>query len=126
MKSFVISVIIAVCIIGGSLMYSFYLNDLSYELNILNNEITELILTENYASASEKISLLSEFAERKKPFLASTTDHNNIDNIEKTVSELKIYTEEKHKADALAKCELLKILFEHLPKNYSLRFENIL
>lgn len=126
MKSFVISIFTLTLIIGGSVLYSSYIESISEEMLGCGEEIKGLIAEENFSEAYEKISELSEFIERKKPVLASTTDHTDTDEAEKTIAELKAYTAEKQKSAALAKCELMCVLFEHFPKNYALRLENIL
>lgn len=126
MKSFVVSIIIAACIIGGSIAYSVYLDNLSEEMCVCSNEIKELINNEDYNEACRRTEELSGFLEKKKLSLASTMDHGSLDNIEKNIAELRVYALCGQKSDALAKCELLNVLFEHLPKSYRLNLENIL
>lgn len=126
MKSLIISIIIAAGIVGGSLAYSEYIDGLSEQLCAYGDDIKELLADEDFPKAAEELSSLSDFIESKKLSLASTTDHNNIDNIERNIAELKAYTAGGQKYDALAKCELLNALFEHLPKNYTVNLENIL
>lgn len=126
MKSFVISIFTALLIVGGSVTYSFYIKNLSAQMCVYGEEIKQLVTDENFADAVSKISELSDFVDKTKPLLASTTDHANIDEIEQTVALLKIYTAQEQRPDALAKCELMNVLFEHLPKSYDLRLENIL
>lgn len=126
MKSFVISIFIAICILGGSIAYSDRIGALSEELCVYTYELKELISSENSVQASEKISELAAILDRKKPFLASIADHARLDNIEKSLAELRAFVGEEQKADALAKCELLYVLFKQLPEDYSLKLENIL
>ena len=126
MKSFIFSIIIAAIIVSGSLIYTNYIDGLSEDMCGYNNEIKELIANNEYEKAGEAVNLLSDFIERKKLALASTMDHNNIDSIERNIAELSVYTKEGQKFDALAKCEVLSVLFEHLPKNYNVVLENIL
>ena len=126
MKSLIVSGVIAVCIIVGSIFYSNYINDLSKEMCNYGNEIKTSIAEENYSKAVDKISLLEAYIDKKKPALASTSDHCIPDSIEKDIAELRVYTSMKQKSDALAKCELLNFHFEHIPKGYKLKLENIL
>ena len=58
-------------------------------------------------------------------FFASTGNHQEIDNIEMSLAELKRYIEGHQKYDALAKSQVLDFLFHHLPKNSRLKTENI-
>ena len=126
MKSLVISVIIAVCIIGGSIFYSEYTDNLSDEMCSYGDKIKSLLSDDNFGEAEKAISELAGFMDKKKPALASTADHCIPDNIEKDIAELMVYTSMKQKSDALAKCELLNVYFEHIPKSYKLKLENIL
>ena len=126
MKSFVISIILAACIIGGGIWYAAYLEDFSDKLLEQNEEIRLLLSKEKYADAREAEEELSRAWESGKNALASTLDHGNIDDIEKSLAEIKAYTDEGAKADTLAKCEVLRIMLEHLPNSCSFKLENIL
>lgn len=126
MKSFVASLVLALMIILGSIGYTIYLDNLSEEMCLYNDEIKEFLMNDRYDEAENAARLLSEFIDDKKIALASTMDHNNLDNIERNIAELIAYTGGEQRFDALAKCEVLKIMFEHLPKNYSFKLENIL
>lgn len=126
MKSFVVSLIIAVGIICGSAGYSIYIKDLADELCVIEEEIKELIEEGEAGGAEKEILGLKSLLEDKKVMLASTADHGIIEEIEKTLAELAVYAEGGQRYDALAKCEVLSMLFEHLPKSYGLCLENIL
>ena len=126
MKSFVISIILAACIIGGGIWYAAYLENFSDRLLEQNDEIRLLVSAEKYSDAREAEEVLSKAWESGKNVIASTLDHGNIDDIEKSLAEIKAYTYEEEKADALAKCEVLSVMLEHLPNSCSFRLENIL
>lgn len=126
MKTFLASLMIAAVIVGGSILYSIYLEDMTQDMSDYNQKILNLISEENYDSAKQGVEELTKFIDDRRLALASTMDHNHIDNIERNLAELKAYVSEGQKFDALAKCEILSTLFEHLPKNYSVKLENIL
>lgn len=113
-------------IIINGIIFSIYIESLSEEMLTYSSEISYLLDKENFDLASKKTNELSDFIEEKKVMLASTTDHSKLDEIEKTLAELVSYIESGKKHDSLAKCEVLDFLFEHFPRDYMLKAENIL
>ena len=126
MKSFVTALVITAAIVAGSLFYSMHIDDLSQEMEKSNQEIMELLHAGDFEQAEERVQALSDFVDEKKIALATTMDHSELDRIEMNLSELRGYVEGGMKTDALARCEVLDVLFRHLPKNYKLKLENIL
>lgn len=126
MKSVVVSVIIAVIVIAGSLFYTRSLEKVSEELIEINKQVSERIEAEDYSGANSEIERLNEYLESRRAVLDAIGNHEEMDNIEMNLSELEEYTRGEKKTDALSKCRVLDFLFEHLPLNYKLKFENIL
>lgn len=126
MKSVVISLVIAVIIVGGSLLYTNHLEKVSEDFSAINENISRLLETEEYSSASSQIEHLISYLDRKRPMLAATGNHEELDKIEMNLSELAEYAKGEKQTDALSSCRVLGFLFEHLPKNYKLKLENIL
>lgn len=126
MKSFIISLCIAILIIAGGGVFTGYIDNISKELCRVNTEIKIMLEEEEYEKAANAADALSEKIRESKIILASTIDHQAIDNIERNVAELYSYSKSGQGFDALAKCEVLEVLFEHLPKNYAIKPENIL
>lgn len=126
MKSVVISVIIAVVIVAGSLLYTNNLEKVSGELSEINENISELLEAEDYAGASAEIEHLMFYLDRERSILAATGNHEELDKIEMNLSELSEYAKGEKQTDALSSCRVLGFLFEHLPLNYKLKLENIL
>ena len=126
MKTFVVSLMIAAVIITGSICYDIYLKHITKDMNNFNQEIIQAISDDNYEEAEQAIQRLFSFIDEKKIALASTMDHSSIDNIEKNLAELDAYVLGNQKIDALAKCQIMHVLFDHFPKNYTLKLENIL
>lgn len=126
MKSFVVAMIIAVILFGGSNLYMKKLESVSHELSSINTSVSNAIQKEDYNTAQKEIENMYECIERSYMFFSSMGNHSELDNIETNLSELKGYTEGKSKYDALSKCYALSYLFEHLPANSRLKIENIL
>lgn len=126
MKSVVVSVIIAVIVIAGSLFYTRSLEKVSGELIEINKQISERIEAEDYSGANSEIERLSAYLDSRRAVLDAIGDHEEMDNIEMNLSELEEYAKGEKKTDALSRCRVLDFLFEHLPLNYKLKLENIL
>lgn len=126
MKSFVVSMIIAVILLGGSNLYMKKLEEVSDELSYINNLIYNAIEIDDYETANKEIENLYECIDSSYMFFSSMGNHGELDNIETNLAELKGYTEGKSKYDAMSKCYALSYLFEHLPGNSRLKIENIL
>ena len=126
MKSFIISLVIAAIMIAGSIVYGNHMTSMSEELVAANNRLTQALEDENYTSAKYTADKISDYLENKRALLAATDNHEVLDKIEIYLEELYSYIEGAHKADALSRCRVLGFLYEHLPKNYELKLENIL
>ena len=126
MKSFITAIVLAISILVGGISYRIYLDDITKELIIRAEKITQSVLSEDYEIAQTGISALEDFIEEKRIALASTLDHSILDKIETNLAELKAYAACHQQFDSLAKCEPLNLQFKHLPKNYKVRPENIL
>lgn len=126
MKSLIIAIIISIFLFGGSIICTNRLDKLS-ELLIAENEKSINYLSErNFEKALEHIQIISSSIDNKKNLLAMALDHTELDRIEGALSEMRAYTENDDKTNALAKASALNIYLEHLPKNYKLKLENIL
>ncbi|MGN0148687.1 MAG: DUF4363 family protein [Clostridia bacterium] len=126
MRSVVISAVLAVVIIAGSLMYTNNLEKVSRELSYINEQVAECLERDDYTGAEAGVERLSAYLDRKRAMLDAIGNHEEMDKIEMNISELAEYTRGKQKADALSRNHVLDFLFEHLPLNYKLKFENIL
>ena len=54
------------------------------------------------------------------------SNKQNFDKIEMNISEVEGYINGEEQTDAVSHCRVLGFLFEHLPKNYKFKLENIL
>ncbi len=126
MRSFVTAIIIAALLIAGSEMHMVRLEKASYELSELNREIYGSILDERYDDALEAVDKLSERMHETEMFFGAMGNHEETDNININIAELKSYTEEGRRSEAAARCRVLFYLFGHLPENSRLKIENIL
>ena len=126
MRSVIITLIIAVVMVGGSVMYASHLKEQSEMLSEITKDIKDDIINENYSSATDGIKRLDKNVSRFEKFFLATGDHIEMDNIKTNISELKSYTKHKMKGDAMSKVYVLEFLFEHLPHNNQVKIGNIL
>ncbi len=126
MKSVIISALIGFAVILGGMSYSRHIDTVSQKLLSGNREVTELIKSEEYDRALDKLENVSDYLEKKHVVLGSTGKHDKTDEMEMNIAELKMQIKNKSKNDALVTCATLDFLFEYMPKNIKLRIENIL
>ncbi len=126
MRTFIIAVIIAVLLVGGGLIFNFSIDGIADELMAECDKISEQIEKDRFDEASENISKMEEYMDDKKTILASIINHENIDDIELCISELKGYADKKIAIEAHVRCRKLKHLLEHLPANYTITLQNVL
>lgn len=126
MKGVVISAVIAVLLVIGSIAYTSHIERVSEELGDINEKVIEALVSENFDTASQYVSELIEYLDSHHAVLGATGNHEDFDKIEMNISELTEYIDGREKTDALSNCRVLDFLFEHLPKNYEMKLENIL
>ena len=126
MRSFISAVAIGIALICGSILYTNHIQKISDELIRCNSVVYRLISEDKFSEADQVIQMMCSYIDDKKIILAATGNHEEIDKIEINIAELMQYNNYEFKADAAARTKVLYILFEHLPKNYKLRPENIL
>lgn len=126
MKSLIIAILIAATIIFGGIYATNKLSDVSVYLIDICEKTSELIENEDFEKAEELAEEMKKSIEENYNMFAISIDHNEVDKIEMNIDQMQIYIKEQQKADALAFGNVLLGLFEHLPKDYKLKLENIL
>ncbi len=126
MKSFITSLVIAAFIIAGSIFYGMHIDNVSSELMTMNERITHEVEEADFKGAKSAADELQSYFDKKRALLGATDNHETLDKIEINLQELFSYIEGSQRTDALSRCNVLGYLYKHLPRNYKLRFENIL
>ena len=126
MKSFMVSLGIAILIIGGTMFFTHRIEETSKKLLEDNRKIISCLKDDNYKKAHTITKDMKEYVNETKISLAIIMDHGDLDKIESGIAELESYIDSEIKADALAKCNTLDVLIRHMPKNHKLKIENIL
>ncbi len=126
MKSLIIAILIATVIIFGGIYATDKLGDISSYLLDLCEQTSDAVKNDDFQVAGELIGEMEGCVEENYIMFATSIDHNEIDKIEMNIKQMQVYIEQEQKADALAYGNVLIGLFEHLPKDYRLKLENIL
>ena len=126
MKSFITSLVIAAFIVAGSIAYGMHIDKISSELVSINERLTDALEANDFEGAGEVVSEAQSYFGKKRAILGATDNHEVLDKIEINMQELSSYVDGAQKTDAMSRCRVLGYLYEHLPKNYKLKFENIL
>lgn len=126
MKSLIISAVIGVLLVAGSVAHSVCLEKISAQLAEESVQLREGIENNNYEEALATADKIGSFVSEKRTVLEATGKHNEIDEIEIAVRELTAYIKTRSMSDALAKCGEVEFLCIHLPSNFKLKIENIL
>lgn len=126
MKPIVIILSVLIVILVGSYVFYNYIETSSSfidkELRVLDTDIRN----SKWNSASSGILIVENKWDKMKDRWALLIDHQEIDNINISMSKIKQYIEAKDAVDSLAEISALKLLFEHIPEKESLSVKNIL
>lgn len=126
MKGVVTAAIIALVMIVGGALYTNHIETVSEQLGSINDDIMVYLTDGNFEGAADEMGKLIEKLERNRVMLAATGDHADFDKIEMSISEMAGYISGSQQTDAISMCKVLSFMFEHMPKNYQLKLENIL
>ena len=126
MKSFIAAMLMGICLVFGCTIYMNEVEEVSDRLNMLNKEMIDFVKREDYENAKKTHKRVDKYLKDKTLMLAATGNHTELDQMQIYLSQVIEYIEAEQRGDALAFCKSLEIMFEHLPKNYRLRAENIL
>jgi hypothetical protein len=126
MKSFIAAMSIFTILIVGGYAFNLCLNSTSQRLLESCEEINVDVANGDFEDAYKKAEELSEYIDGEKPLISSILDHSSIDDIEKEISDLLGYTENKDKVNSIVSLKELEHMFKHLPENYSLTLQNVL
>lgn len=126
MKSFICAIVIFISIFIGS---GYYTHLLSKEVQDMQNYLSDVVSClkeDDWESCNKKTEIMMQEWGKTQKWLKAIVNHNEIDLILQTISEMKGYIDVKNKNDALAKAEVLTVLLNHIPENEALTVMNIL
>ena len=126
MKSFIAAIVVAVFLIGGSVGYGIYIDNVTEKINSKTDEIKNLIKSADYAGAKEKLSDFFEVLEKENTILGSITEHKEIFEIKRNIMEIDVFLDTENKEESLSRLEAIKSVSEQMSGNTKLKILNIL
>lgn len=126
MKSVIAALVLICAVVVGGAMYTTGLVHVSEELSEINASVQSSLENNYIDNANREIEHMKNYLKDKEQVLSAIGNHNEIDNIKINLAELEQYAKGESVTDALAKTEVLKFLFEHMPENYRLMLRNVL
>lgn len=125
MKSFMLTIVLGILLISGSLLHMQKLQTSAEELINHNQTLTEQLRNDDFSGALKSVDTLHVKICEIEPFFATLGNHDEMNIIEQNLAELQSYIEGGQKYDAISKAYVISFLFEHLPKNLHIKLENI-
>jgi squalene cyclase len=119
-------ILLTIIIIGFSLYTQSYLNQTSVELEKHINTIESGIKAGDWNTVFKNLDETDARWKHSKKGWATLIDHQEIDNIDETLSRMQEFIKTKDVPSALAEASALKLYLRHIPDKESLNIENIL
>ena len=118
-------ILLTALIIGMSMFTQRLLNKDSLILNQWIEEIEKCAKTEDWDQAEASLKKVNELWSEVKRTWSALIDHQEIDNIDVTLSRLQVLVEIKEVPNSLSEAAALRKYIGHIPAKEKLDFENL-
>lgn len=125
MKSFAAAMVVLVGIVVGIVFYNVMLHDTVHDFEERITSIEACAAHNDWDGCQNSISGLLENWERVKPRLELFIHHNDIDEVNRLLYEIKGYCSFKNREDVLVKSGVLQVMIDRLWDNEQLVLKNI-
>lgn len=126
MKTFIASLAVLGILIAGISVYSVYLENTTDDLLSNLDKVSECSYKEQWEECRHQTDKLIEIWIKNQPVLSMFNDHEDIDEINLSISALKESVKFEDTEHTFKSLEETKILIERIRKNETLSLENIL
>ena len=126
MKTFIASILVMVLMLTGFGVYIYYLTDTTEELVTLVNNVSDLAKDEKWEECNGKVDNLMELWDRHEKILCAFTDHGDLDEVKRSMNELKESARFSDSQDTVMYSSVLLVLIDRLTENELPTLENIL
>lgn len=126
MRTFIAALLVAALMLTGIGIYIGYLTKTTEELSNLVTEISEQAKQEKWEACKERIKTLTQQWEHHEKILCAFTDHGDLDEIRRTISEVDENARFEDSQNTAMYASVLLILIERLTENEYPTWENIL
>lgn len=119
-----VGILVVLLAVGIGLLWgsSMYFEELSQDLE----QAGELALAGNWQAAGEKVEKSREKWEQYRPFWASFTDHEPVEQMQNLFSQLELYQTRQLEVDFAAVCRNLVHLAEAIDETHGLKWWSVL
>ncbi len=126
MKTSLFAFLFALLILSGVIFYMGYLKSVTDELSDLTEAVSLAAREENWASCLDQCEKLEKKWENVETILSIFTNHNELDDIEMTITEIRAGIDFKDAEKVFVISSKLKVLIDHLAGNEYPSHKNIL
>ncbi|MFA5882196.1 MAG: DUF4363 family protein [Eubacteriales bacterium] len=126
MKVLIAAMVIFVVLVGFATFASYYLNNTANTLFIGAESVEKSVDARDWQQAEKNFSQLNSSWNRTSPKWTTLIDHQELDNINISMSKAKKYMDTKDLPGSKTELAELKLLFKHIPEKEALNLKNIL
>ena len=126
MKTFIASIVVLITMLFGIGLYAIYLTDVVDGFMGSINQIQKTATEKQWEKCNKNTDELTKKWKTHKKVLCYFTDHGDLDEIEKALSELQTSVRFCNPSDAVMYSAMLHVLMERLMENEMPTLENIL
>lgn len=125
MKNVILSFVIFIVILIAMTFSISYLNNVSSNLQNLNDEIEQYVTNNKWDEAYKTSIDYTQKWEKYSKVIKLFVNHQEIDNIEMELWKLPQYIKEHTKDESLASVHVLKFLVDHISKLEKVNIQNV-
>ena len=126
MKTFIASIVVLVTMLVGICLYAFHLTNVVGEFQGSIHQIQKKATDKQWEECKKNTKELTIKWKKHKNVLCFFTDHGDLDEVEKTLSELQTSVLFCNRSDTVMYSSMLHVLMERLVENEMPTLENIL
>ena len=126
MKIVIAALIIFMVLVGFAAFSFYYISNTANTLLTDVESVEKSVQAKDWQQAEKKFGELDLSWERTSGIWARLIDHQELDNINITMSRIEKFIETKNLTGFMPESAELKLLFKHIPEKEALNLENIL
>ncbi len=126
MKSFVVAILVAVLLVGGSVGYSFFIKNTAELIEEKTVSVEKLVEIGDFEGAKGKLSEFNDTLDKKNSVIGSVIEHKEIFEIKRNMAEIEVFLDSKNKEESLSRIKSILAVLKQLSENSALGIYNIL
>ncbi len=126
MRAFIISMILLVIIISGSLVFMYLIDKTANEIVSNLEELDAAVKDNDWENAEKQLNEIQEAWKSTEAWMTTLINHNEIDSIKMSLAKLSQYIHYKDTTEYMAESGVLKFLIQHISTRERLSLSNLL